>query len=1241
MCELNVTIAGITGDCYNTSSGAFTIFIDGTAPDYTVDWINPLYGTIPLGPGIDGYTIDSLSAGTYTFNVIDSCSPSNTIQTVNVNISSGTCVSVTAMNNTSCGLNNGGITATTSNLYSTAKFYLYENDLGYITSGETFNNFYPFDNLSTGTYYIVADDGGGCTGKTETCLIKDSEEVTIGLFTVPTSSCKPNIGAIYVTGVTGTPPYSYLWSPGGQTTTSITGLTVGSYMITVTDGQGCIQSSGVTITTSPLIGLENITYTNPTCFSSDGTVTVNVSGGTSPYQYVGSNGHIDTTFSDTNTFYNLPAGFFTVVVTDAGNCTFSATTTLLSDGGLSVTSVNVTNSTCSGNGGIIEVTILGGTPLYTYTLTDSLGNETIVTGSFTNWTFSGLFSDTYTLKISDNGPCVFENTYIVENNELFELSIETTGTTCNESTGSVMLTITPGGTPPFHYEIDGYSVFSNDFEYLFENLTPGNYVATVTDSNYCQQVTPFTITSSSEVDFVLIGTDSLNGTNGSITALITDGTPPFTLTWSPNVNGQTGLTVNNLSAGTYSLMVVDDNGCTKTRIVTINGFNQLSSYEVYNICDDDFEITGQTDKKGPQQMLIEGFHDLTLGDTNCVLNQSIFTVITTVNGIVKSQNFYTGNTLTQFPSDNEFYNVVEELLLSYDGIGQVIVDAIKNTLIVNSSCDANLYLLDANVKVELNISYDINCETCDNYCICYDVTGPKGCVITYADCNGDIDSLTLDGTQNYKICGRSIIETSCYEDCTDPVSYFFKVLNSEYIENPLSSYYENFQDLLERGIVVTNATNKVCCSECDDETDTTNFYGLMGLRALYGIYQTLGDAPYCCNNYTGGTGPYNYFVTNMTNYFGQIPPNCESDFIDCLINLENLIGTVDFVDLYKVYGFGENPTKSNVSYICSLVDSLTYAQTTFGLNTTDMKDILIYLLNNGLTSKCKNDTVYIGSIKSLYSYIDYTNRGDLPIADCSGITVTEVGECINNICNYSGCTNPLEYLFNTLPVYLDVNDYIKNMVTVLNNGLIMDIVNEDFTFCCPTTCYDTNFYFLGYLKTFSVIVKVLGLPDCCVNHMFDINSYGAYVELTNLGVDFLPKACCDSFEPCIENFYEYVGGYTGSTTTISFELKNIDLSNTMFSLVPPPNPFLEKDKYIDIKLYYKLAELGGLMEVSTINGNSPLCGMFNSIESLPYTKQEISEIFLNLLETGVFIGCNENELFIGSYKPYFNWQYPT
>ena len=137
-CNLTYALTGITGDCSNLSGGSFNISITGTAPDYTIQWVSPYTSTIPLGPGVTNYVMTGLTAGTYSFNIVDSCiDPGNTSLLVSLYVSSGTCVSVNNVNNTLCNLNNGSITASTQNNYGNTDFSLYHNSLGLI---RTFNN---------------------------------------------------------------------------------------------------------------------------------------------------------------------------------------------------------------------------------------------------------------------------------------------------------------------------------------------------------------------------------------------------------------------------------------------------------------------------------------------------------------------------------------------------------------------------------------------------------------------------------------------------------------------------------------------------------------------------------------------------------------------------------------------------------------------------------------------------------------------------------------------------------------------------------------------------------------------------------------------------------------------------------------------------------------------------------------------------------------------------------------------
>jgi hypothetical protein len=702
----------ITGDCTNSSLGQVSISF-GTfvgAPPYIVT--SPISG--PSGSiGAGGtYTEGSLSAGTYTYTIQDSCvTPSNQTISVNVYVSSGTCVSITGLNNTTCGANNGVLTATTSNFYGSASFYLYEDTTGYVTSGTSLTQNRVFSSLSAGTYYVIANDGGGCTGQSETVIVQSSTTVDYGLYVINDAGCSVNSGKVFVTGLTGNPPFTYLWSPGSQTTSSITGLTPGAYSVTVTDNTGCAVSKSAIVAEVLPVGISAMITETPNCNAADGEITVYVTGGTSPYTYAEPSLGTYFSFNSNYTFTNVGSGNYTITVTDAGLCTTTQNVTVLTAGGFTVTSLTYPTSVCTPTGTLL-IQLLGGTPNYTYSLVKTGGPTTSATTSSSTYSFPNLGPGEYTITITDNGPCVFTETFIIESNADFEITTSVTGTTCGGDAGSVLIEV-DGSFGPYTYSIDGTQIYSTSLSsHTYTNIVSGFHTVQVIDGLGCIQTEIIDITSSSNVNFFLTSTNSTLGNNGTINAYITDGLAPFTLTWSPNVNGQTGTSVTNLSAGTYTLIVTDSNGCSKTQTVIVNGVSSLSSYQTYNVCDADFMNYGEIITKGPQQMLLEGFYSLTSGDTDCVLNESIFEASVSVSGVTKTKEFYTGTTLNDFPGDDLWINTIVELLKSYDGIGDVIVDIETNEIIINNDCKSNVNLIDGNVIINLVIYYDISCLYC-------------------------------------------------------------------------------------------------------------------------------------------------------------------------------------------------------------------------------------------------------------------------------------------------------------------------------------------------------------------------------------------------------------------------------------------------------------------------------------------------------------------------------------------------
>jgi uncharacterized protein (TIGR02145 family) len=791
-CELTYNIS-ITGDCTNSFAGGFTLDILGDSPPYTIQWLTPITDVIPLGVGVTSYSRIFLTAGTYTLNIIDSCSP-NTVTPVNVLISSGTCTSIDSHNDTLCGLNNGSITASTTYLYGTATFSLYENTSGFISSSSPYSNIVEFLSLSAGTYYVIADDGAGCTGMSETCIVKTSTTLNYDLFVVDDAGCTASSGKIFISGLTGNPPYTYLWS-NGQFENSLTGLTAGTYSVTVTDNSGCSIAKSANVVSVNPVSIGSLFLTQPSCFTADGEVTVVVVDGTAPFYYLASNGESIITFDRTVIFTNLSPGVFTVEVTDAGLCKSSSSATLLTPAGISSVFVNSTNSKCNDLSGILgPITVLGGSPPYTYTLTNSNGDITTNTTNFNVWKFENLSSGNYNLSISDLGPCTYSSTYTISNDVLFGLTTSTTGTTGGDANGSVTLYITSGGTPPYRYSIGSQIVTTSLTSFTFDNLSSGNYLASVIDSTKCYQSTPFTIGASKQVDFHLLGSNIAVNSDGSISAYVLDGEPPFQFIWS---NGETGMTINNLSAGTYSLRVVDSGGFSKTKQISVKGRNTYNGSGTYSICSGSLLNELIPVNTGPREMLNEGFYDLTSGFTNCVLNSAVYTLNVVVGDFVNSVEFFETMTLSDYPSDEVFFYWVTRLIESSPQIGEGNVetypDVAYNTINIKTNCDPES-LHNTNVNVSVTIHYDISCEYCTpepsmspTPTLTPTMTKTPTPTPTLTPCLNCVESPVTIGTQTWDKCN---LDVSTYRDGT-PIPQVTDQIAWEALTTGAWCYYDN------------------------------------------------------------------------------------------------------------------------------------------------------------------------------------------------------------------------------------------------------------------------------------------------------------------------------------------------------------------------------------------------------------------------------------------------------------------
>ena len=315
--------------------------------------------------------------------------------------------------------------------------------------------------------------------------------------------------------------------------------------------------------------------------------------------------------------------------------------------------------------------------------------------------------------------------------DTFTISTNTTGTTCNQNNGSILVIRSEGGVQPYTYSMDGVQIFSNTTlsAVTFSNVNSGQHTITVTDGGGCVQTTQVNVSSSNPLDFALYSTSCGSGLDGKISALISSGEPPFTFYWSNNIpSNPQDIQVSGLSAGTYSLTVVDSIGCSLSRSTTINCDKLYVSYQTYVMGGEDFIIKPQS-KYGILQMLNEGFNDLTIGNVGCKLNSAIFGVKVSVEplGLSTSETFFTGTTLTSVPTDILYVETIKDLLLTIPGIGEVTFNLSENQIIINTE-PGDTTLINQRIIIELVIVYDISCLECGIDPFNFDITANWGLV---------------------------------------------------------------------------------------------------------------------------------------------------------------------------------------------------------------------------------------------------------------------------------------------------------------------------------------------------------------------------------------------------------------------------------------------------------------------------------------------------------------------------------
>jgi phenolic acid decarboxylase len=197
------------------------------------------------------------------------------------------------------------------------------------------------NNLSAGSYDVIVTDAAGCSAALNNIIINEPLEIQISSNTSPLSCYGYSDGSISLNISSGISPFTYSWS-NGATTPSINNLSAGSYDVIVTDATGCTATLNVIINEPLEIQISSI-ISAISCYGySDGSISLSISSGISPFTYSWSNG--ETTAS----INNLSAGSYDVIVTDATGCS-AALNIFINQASTLVYVLNTNDATCFGS----------------------------------------------------------------------------------------------------------------------------------------------------------------------------------------------------------------------------------------------------------------------------------------------------------------------------------------------------------------------------------------------------------------------------------------------------------------------------------------------------------------------------------------------------------------------------------------------------------------------------------------------------------------------------------------------------------------------------------------------------------------------------------------------------------------------------------------------------------------------------------------------------------------------------
>ena len=621
------------------------------------------------------------------------------------------------------------------------------------------------DNLIAGTYTVDVTDDEGCVVSVP-FDVTEPELLQVDLsFEDPICFGQPS-GSITLIVSGGSAPYSIEWVELGVfDELSQSDLPSGDYNILITDTKGCEES--LTVNLEGPLEITVVETINPVFCNgeSTGSIELEVTNPIGNLNVLWVGNVINT--SDLNQF-NLQAGPYEVTLTDDNGCEFNGAYEILESPEFEVNET-IINPLCFGEQGEISIEINGGQEPYEVSWAElEAPNQQTITD---------LPTGTYTVTVVDENLCEVTASYEITLSDEIIVTVEVTQPDCILQSGTIEIVNITGGTTPSgalnEYTIDWTGINAQG-QTLVSELNLGEYAVTISDDSDCE-VTEFFIIDESdllEVTETVMPVFCFGGNEGSIELELFGATEPLDVVWTGEVANNSDLNQFNLSAGSYSLDILDGAGCNFSAIYEVTEGAEIEITELITQpgCPGTLgsieitELTGGTNPysfiwlevDAPDQNLIENLEsgDYTIqvtDNTNCII-QEVYTI--TEPGVIEVSSEVTdvlcngantGSMSVNIDSDNP----IEDISWFDDGV--LLTDGLINTI---ENLSSGMYSVEITDDQGCSVSETILISETEALLISADVSG----VNCLGDSNGSILITVTGGLEPYTLTWSGPVE---------------------------------------------------------------------------------------------------------------------------------------------------------------------------------------------------------------------------------------------------------------------------------------------------------------------------------------------------------------------------------------------------------------------------------------------------------------------------------------------------